>query len=286
MIDSLKDFYYLDEKILRNYVSTIEDGLIKYTESSTSDGSPKWNFDISTGELQKILVSMGIPIPATSIKREGKGKSVNISQLREPTKESLFSKLDNYLEPAIQYLEGFDREIWAQLEEGQFVRFSTKVKLSKGYEIGNFLNNAGDFFNLANNLDIDMEVDEDFNSAVNYGKKAIEKDVQKAIFRPIGSPNSAKFFFVGSLGINSLEVDISDLSLGTYTVMGRIEHVLQAGEKYTIFDPTLSGMTNMLSREHRRAKTKIKSKNEFDFDSKDIFAVKPAIVIKPIALYK
>ncbi|HHT7175577.1 TPA: DUF6414 family protein [Bacillus cereus] len=145
MISELKDYYYLDERTLNSYVSAIEDGVVKTIQSSVNNSSPKWNFNISTGELQKVLAAMGIPIPSAGIQRDGKTNSISINQTRESTPQSLFSRLEKYLEPAMQSLEGFDKETWNQLEEGQFVKFFSEVELSKGYEMGSFLSKVGDF---------------------------------------------------------------------------------------------------------------------------------------------
>lgn len=136
MQNVLRDFYYLDEKTLRNYVSTIEDGIEMEKQTSMSKESPNWNFELSTGELQKILMGLGIPIPEVSIGRNGKNQSLSINRTAQPTTSSLYNRLETYLEPALQYLEGFDKGIWNQIEEGTFVKFSANIEISRGYEYG------------------------------------------------------------------------------------------------------------------------------------------------------
>ncbi|EOQ21034.1 hypothetical protein KQ1_05141 [Bacillus cereus BAG3O-1] len=289
MISELKDYYYLDERTLNSYVSAIEDGVVKTIQSSVNNSSPKWNFNISTGELQKVLAAMGIPIPSAGIQRDGKTNSISINQTRESTPQSLFSRLEKYLEPAMQSLEGFDKETWNQLEEGQFVKFFSEVELSKGYEMGSFLSKVGDFLDLARDLNIDLEGTEgagEIDNAVKYGNKAIDKKTHKVLLKPIGSPDSSKYFFVSGMNIKFLDIDLEELPENTYTVVGRVERILKPGEKYTIFDPTLSGMSTALNRQQLRVQSRSNPDNGFNLTQKDMFATKPAIVLKPIAIYK
>ncbi|PFI32200.1 hypothetical protein COI53_08555 [Bacillus thuringiensis] len=289
MISELKDYYYLDERTLNSYVSAIEDGVVKTIQSSVSNSSPKWNFNISTGELQKVLAAMGIPIPSAGIQRDGKTNSISINQTRESTPQSLFSRLEKYLEPAMQSLEGFDKETWNQLEEGQFVKFFSEVELSKGYEMGSFLSKVGDFLDLARDLNIDLEGTEgvgEIDNAVKYGNKAIDKKTHKVLLKPIGSPDSSKYFFVSGMNIKFLDIDLEELPENTYTVVGRVERILKPGEKYTIFDPTLSGMSTAINRQQLRAQSRSNPDNGFNLTQRDMFAMKPAIVLKPIAIYK
>lgn len=93
-------------------------------------------------------------------------------------------------------------------------------------------------------------------------------------------------YFVSSLNTDYLEVELEDMIDNIYTVVGRVEKVLAEGEKYTIFDPTLTGIQDSLNREQRRAKRKQANKENDAFSENDLYAKKPAIIIKPIAFYK
>jgi len=286
MIGSLKDFYYLDRRTLENYVSSIEDGIETEKQTILGENKANWSASLSTGELQKVLVAMGIPIPEATVKREGKGKTVTINKTQQPTTSSLYTRLEAYLEPAIQYLHGFDKEIWSQLKEGQFVKFNSNVELSKGYEYSTMFAQVGEFLNLAREIDIPletMETDSNLESAVKYGEKALGKKIHQVLMKPEGSPNPLKYYFAGGLNVEFLEIDLIDLPNNTYTIVGRIEKILQAGEEHTIFDPTLTGITQTLNREQRRSQ---KDQLPTGLKEKDMYATKPAIVIRPLVLYK
>lgn len=66
---------------------------------------PNWNFEVSLGEIQNLLVAAGIPIPNVGVKRTGKTDTVSVQITKEPTIDSQFDKLFRYIEPALQYLE-------------------------------------------------------------------------------------------------------------------------------------------------------------------------------------
>jgi hypothetical protein len=288
MQNVLRDFYYLDDKTLRNYVSTIEDGIEMEKQTSMSKESPNWNFELSTGELQKILIGLGIPIPDVAIGRSGKTQSVSINRTAQPTTSSLYNRLETYLEPALQYLEGFDKAIWDQIEEGTFVKFNSTIELSRGYEYGKMFTQVGDFMQLASALELELEGAEDdkLQQALKYGEKVTDKKTQKIKVIPTGSPTPTQMYFVSSLNTDFLEVELEDMVDNNYTVVGRVEKVLAEGEKYTIFDPTLTGIQDSLNREQRRANRKQANQGNDAFSESDLYAEKPAIIMKPVAFYK
>jgi hypothetical protein len=257
-------------------------------QTSMSKESPNWNFELSTGELQKILIGLGIPIPDVAVGRSGKTQSISLNRTAQPTTSSLYNRLETYLEPALQYLEGFDKGIWDQLEEGTFVKFSSTIELLKGYEYGKMFTQVGDFVEIASALELDLDgADSDeLQQAFKYGQKVTDKKTQKVLVIPIGSPVPNQMYFVRSLNTDFLEVELEDLADNNYTVVGRIEKVLAAGEKYTIFDPTLTGIQDSLNREQRRAKRKQTNQGNDAFNESDLYAKKPAIIMKPVAFYK
>lgn len=287
MNNTFRDFYYLDREMVKNYISTIEDGIELEKQISVDSENPNWNFELSTGELQKILEGIGITIPEVTVRRSGKKHSVVIDKSTKPTETSLYNRLENYLEPVIQYLEGFDKKIWDQIEEGFFVKFSSKIKLPTGLLYGKMLNQFASFFELVKDFNMDLSgVDNsDFQAAYRYGQKVAEKRNQNIKLLPLGSPNNKKMYFVGNIKTEYLYGDLEELDDNNFFVFGRVEKVIQKGEKYTIFDPTLSGLLKYLNREEIR-KIQKQNKNVDNAFVEDLFAVHPAIVIKVIAIYK
>ncbi|MDT2044772.1 DUF6414 family protein [Priestia flexa] len=274
----LRDFQYLDEKTVQRYLSSIEEGLVREVLQTNINDKPNWEFDISLGEIQNMLVAAGIPIPNFGIKRTGKNNNISIQITKEPTIESQFDKLFKYLEPVVQYLEGFDSNIWSQLENGQFVYYSSDILLPRGYENAQLLNVGVEFYDLFKGFAIS---DEDFEKVAQeskpYREEMASKKFTNVYSRPLGSPSKDKYYFVGKIiHENLVDIDLQDLTFGTSYTLARVEHILGPSEKYTVFDSSLKGVDKFMNREERRKHGK---------DLLDM-AVKPAVIVRPIAIFK
>lgn len=275
---SLRDFLYLDERIVKRYLSSIEEGLVKEVLETDIGAKPNWDFEVSLGEIQKLLVASGIPIPNIGLKRSGKTDTISVQITKEPTIDSQFDKLFRYIEPVLQYLEGFDPSIWSQLENGQFVYYSSEVTLPKGYRNAQMLNIGVDFYELAKDW---IERDEEFEKVIEeskgYREEAASKKYTNIYSLPIGSPNREKYYFIAKIiHDNLVDCSLEDLTFGKAYTLARVEHVLDTNDRYTVFDSTLKGVDKLMNREERR-----KQKG-------DLFeiATKPAVIIRPIAIFK
>lgn len=275
---NLRDFLYLDERTIKRYLSSIEKGLVKEVLETDIATKPNWDFEVSLGEIQTLLVAAGIPIPNFGVKRTGKADKVSIQITKEPTIDSQFDKLFRYIEPVLQYLEGFDPAIWSQLENGQFVYYSSEFSLPNGYKNVQILNRGADIYELAKGW---IERDEDFEKVIeesrSYREEAASKKYTNVYSIPIGSPNKGKYHFVAKvIHDNLVDCSLEDLTLGNSYTLGRIEHILGVSDRYTVFDSTLTGVNELLNREERRKQK----------DTLFEVATKPAVVIRPIAIFK
>lgn len=274
----LRDFLYLDERTVQRYLSSIEEGLVREVMQTSISDKPTWEFDVSTGDIQQMLLAAGIPIPSVGIKRQGKTENISVQITKEPTIDSQFDKLFEYLEPALQYLEGFDPAIWSQLENGQFVYYSSEVTLPQGYENAQILNAGADFYNLFKGF---VEKDEEFEKVIEeskgYRDEAASKKFTNVYSKPLGSPNKNKYYFVAKIiHENLVDATLEDLTFSHAYTLGRVEHILESNESYTVFDSTLKGVDKFMNREERR-----RNKDKV-FDT----ASKPAVIIRPIAIFK
>lgn len=274
----LRDFLYLDERTVKRYLSSIEEGLIKEVLETDVAAKPSWDFEVSLGEIQKLLVSAGIPIPNAGIKRIGKTDTVSVQITKQPTIDSQFDKLFRYIEPVLQHLEGFDPTSWSKLENGQFIYYSSENSLPKGYENAQILSIGADFYELARGW---IEKDEEFEKIIedskDYREEAASQKYTNICSIPISSPNKRKYYFVAKIiHGNLVDCSLEDLTFGKTFTLARVEHILSINERYTIFDSTLKGVDRLMNREERRK------------HKEDLFeiATKPAIVIRPIAIFK
>ncbi|WP_079479342.1 DUF6414 family protein [Halobacillus salinus] len=274
---NLRDFLYLDKRTVQRYLSNIEEGLVSQVLQTDIAEKPSWEFNASLGEIQKMFIAAGIPIPNVGVKRAGKSDTVAVQISKDPTVESQFDKLFRYLEPAIQYLEGFDASIWSQLQQGQFVYYTSEVQLPNGYQNAQILNEGVELYEIAKGF---METDHEFEKVIDesegYREEVASKKYTNVYSKPIGSPNPDKYYFVAKVIHDNLdESTLEDLSFGSARTLARVEHILEPNERYTVFDSTLKG-ARFMNREDRR-KQKV---NLVDV------ATKPAVVVRPIAIFK
>ncbi len=267
MLSKLRDFYYIDQRSLLNYLSIIEDGILKTVQQSFTDMSPKHHVEVSAGELQKLLCKLGIPVPKLAYKRDGSNTVAAVQTAKEPTMESRFMKLSEYLEPVMLYIYEVTPEQWETFSIGQFITCKCKVRLPKAYEVSTMLSNAADFLTFAENLQLPVQDSAILEHGVKYGKKVLEKQTHHVLFQPLHSP--LIFQFTGLLHqVYLLGTTLSDLPNGTYTITARIEHILANEEKYPIFDTMAP----------------------FFYPDKvseqDCFVTAPTIVVKVLAIYR
>lgn len=275
---TLRDFLYLDERTIKGYLSSIEKGLVKEEMETDINARPNWNFEVSLGKLQDYFIASGIPVPNVGVKRTGKNDTVSVQITKEPTIESQFDKLFSYLQPVLQYLEEFDVSTWSQLKQGQFIYYPSEISLPKGYENAQALNIGVDFYEFAKEfIEIDEEVEKVIEQSRGYREEAASKKYTNIYSIPTGSPNKRKYYFVSkTIHGNLVDCSLEDLTFGTTYTLARVENIIEANDRYTVFDATLKGVDRIMNREERR-----KQKGDL-FD----VATKPAVVIKPIAIFK
>lgn len=287
----LRDFYYLDSKLTENYLAQVEDGLTQYKYENKLSDNPNHSFEISSGKLGEILSStLGVQLPEFSYRRDGKTENVRIEEFKTSNDTSQFSRLARYLEPAmIDLKEKKDRDFWSQLSENQFIKFDCELKVSNIYLFTNFTKEIGkpSLFNPNN--------DEDSKEYVKHSEIIENKKIQKVILKPDFSPDKDKYYFVSEIKKRFLDEDIElkDLNTEKFTVIGKIDKKIGASEKEIIFDLTDMGMLKVMNSKDIKQFIKQfnKSSNDpmmaqFFATEQDVYATKPAMKFKPLALYK
>ncbi|WP_077324762.1 DUF6414 family protein [Virgibacillus siamensis] len=287
----LREFYYLDSKLSGDYLTQIEDGLTQYKYENRVDGKPNHTFEISSGQLGEILSStIGIPLPDFSYRRGGKNEMVKVEEFKTLNEISQFSRLVRYLEPAMIDLNATrDREFWSQLSENQFIKFDCELKVSNLYLFTNFTKGIGkqSIFNSGD--------DEEFNEYVKHSEAIEDKKSQKIIIKPDFSPDKNKYYFVSEIKKRFLEEDteLKDLDTERVTVIGKIDKKIDVSEKEIVFDLTETGILEVMRSKEIKQFIKQFNKDadnpitaKFYATEQDIYATKPAMKFKPLALYK
>lgn len=164
------------------------------------------------------------------------------------------------------------------VSNGQFIYYSSEIPLPKGYENAQILSMGADFYELAKGwIDKDEEFEKVIEESKGYREEVASKKYTNVFSIPTGSPNRGRYFFVAKIiHENLVDCSLEDLTFGNAYTLARVEHILGANERYTVFDSTLKGVDRILNREERR-----KQKG-------DLFevATKPAVVVRPIAIFK
>lgn len=291
-LGEFRDFYYLDNKLSDNYLAQIEDGLIKYKNENEIKNKPNHSFEISTGKLGELLSSvLGTPLPDLSYTREGKSEEITIEDFKISNETSRFSRLLKYLDPAmIDIKEEKNRDFWNKLSDNQFIKFNCELKLSNLYLFTDFTRRIGQpsIFNIEGE-------NKDFDDYVKHSEIIESQKKHKIILKPDFSPNKDKYYFVSEFKKRFFDEDIElkDLNTVKLTVIGRIDKRIDISEKEIVFDLSEAGMVQMMGRKYIKEFINNFNKNnnnpimkQFLISEQDIYATKPAMIFKPLALYK
>lgn len=291
-MQELREFFYHDSRLTQNYLSQIEDGLIEYQLDNKQENNPNNSFEISTGALGQLLQNVvGVPLPDLSYKRNGKNVTIRASEFKTHSKVSQFTRLLKYIEPALSQLDRpINIEEWTNLKENQFIKFTCTLKVSNLYLFSNFTRRIGQV-----PLFMNKNKDDEFNNYVQHTEFIESKRKEKVILQPHFSPNKAKYFFVSDIQKTFLEegIELTDLNKQEFIVVGKIDYKLSTSEKEIIFDLTETGMLEVMKSKEIKEfikqfnkKTDQPMMKKFLSTEQDIYATKPAIIFKPIAIYK
>lgn len=274
---TFRDFLYLDERTVKRYLSSIEKGLVKEVMETDINAQPSWDFEVSSGKLQQLLNTAGIPVPNVGVKRNGQNETVSVQITKEPTIDSQFDQLFSYIQPVLQYLDEFNVATWSQIEEGQFIYYPSEITLPKGYEDTQVVSKTAELYDLVKNWHKDEQFEKLMDESEEYRKEFTSTKYTNIYSIPTATPNKKKYYFVAKIiHDNLVESSLEDLTFGKAYTLARVEHVIDVNEKYPVFDLTFKGMDKVMNRQQRR-----QQKN----DLLDV-ATKPAIVVRPIAIFR
>lgn len=280
---TLREFAYIDESSVENYLSTIEDGLTEYVIEQSTDSSPQTSFKVSLGDLQKILIALGFPVPEVGFERVGKAEELLVNTSKKPTVQSQFNQLYKYLDSVIQPFENLNGKNWKKIEQGQFLSFSGDISLPRNYQMTNLskvgagLADLNELFNPGyfEENEEDAKIRKQMEG---YAEQADKSSTTNIYIIPEKSPNSSTHYLVSKIIHKYLkDTTLYDLNMNTYKILGRVEKVLKSTETYEVFDATFKQMGRALSRKEKRNMENLSDVLEE--------ARGPAVIIKPIAIY-
>lgn len=273
----LRSFLYLDENIVGDYLSQLEGGLIEgpYTTKDVSSGSKEGG--------------LGFKFPIV----DGSGKaastsSLEIQQTIRETPMAKFTRLYELLQKdeMIQPLNGFDLEVYNQIEPGEIVEVRGFARLPQWEHLTKVVSDIYGLIEIMKALGQDPLADQDTNQAYQGFSTLITKKAQEdveLIIEPIGSPN---FKFVAKLDTARILRRREELE-AEVTILGKVRHKLAERETIDIFRiaPRLDKLEN-LNRAQRRSVGKGKAKLPSTDSPLDEVIKYPAMQLQAIAVYQ
>jgi hypothetical protein len=268
---------YLDENIVDDYLAQFEGGVLEgpYTAQDTTTGVK------GGGAAIKAWVAEGnANISSTS--------SSVVSQTIRETPVAKFTRLYDLLakDDLIQPLNGFDLEVYEQIEPGEIVEVRGNAKLPQWEHLSKTISGFSDLIDLMKALGQDPLADSNASEAYQGFSALIAKKVQEGvelIIAPIGSP---QFKFVANLNRAKITRQIDELE-AELIVLGKVRRKLAERETIDIvrLAPRLDSLEK-LNRAQRRSMDKGRAKMPSTDSPLDEVIKYPAMQILPIAIYQ
>jgi hypothetical protein len=273
----LRSFLYLDENIVDDYLAQFEGGILEgpYSTKDTTTGSREGGGGLKFG-------------PAEG---SGKGAYSSYSETTQTIRETpvtKFTRLYNLLEEddAIQPLNGFDLDVYKQIQLGEIIEVRGEAKLPQWEHLAKAVSDFSSLIEIMKAVGQDPLANNDTNQAYQGFSALIAKKVQEdieLIISPIGSPS---FKFVAKLDTTRILRRKEDFETEV-TILGKVRRKLAERETIDIFRvaPQLSQLKN-LNRAQRRGTSKNKAKMPSTDTPFDEVVKFPAMQIQPIAIYQ
>ncbi len=273
----LHSFLYLDDNMVDDYLSQLEGMLLdsSYTAKTTT----------SSGKEGGI----GLNIPSI-IQGNAKASDSSLSEVERKVLETptvKFTRLYNLLaeQNMIQALNGFDENIYNQIQSGEIVEIQGEARLPQWEDLSKALAEISNLAEVMKAVGQDPWADPDANQAFQgFTSLAAKKNQEDTvvIITPFGSP---QFKFVARLDATRLKRRKDDLK-AEVTILGKVHRRLVKGETIDVFRlmPELSSLQSLNRAQKRQANKK--ATNASTQSPLDEVIKYPAMQLQPIAIYQ
>jgi hypothetical protein len=265
----LRNFLFLDTATMADYLAALEgsiiEGVIDQTEVTKREKGGKAGYKVIEASA------------ASETSTEAKQKLV-------VTDAAQFQKLYESLEEQklIQFLEAFDAEIWKQLRRGEILEIQANIKLPQSFLLTQAIENLSPLVDIMKAFDQSPLADPQARAAFE-GMRAVSKLTENQpiplLFEATATPG---FQFIAHLPRKYLRCELTELQ-GEATVFGKVQRVLQKGQKVEAFSlvPAFTSSLPSLSRQQRQ-------KLEKEMANKNVAEIVkgPAIVLSAVAVYR
>jgi len=262
----LREFAYFDRQKIEDFISSIEDGLIREIKETTRE---------IDAELK---AKMGIP----GVVEVGGGlgsKGSEIQELKLSTDASLFQRLYTYFisNKSITSIKEINKELWDKIENGDIIEIFGEVELSTMENVIDLLTMLLPYMRK--------------QAATKESKKGIQSleiiSSSKAGVNIRISLENRSYKFVASLPNEKIRVTKQELN-STYTVLCRVQRKLNPGESFDLFSliPGLKLPRKQIRTLVKSFPTNIQPFIEKPITIEDFRISHPAMIVTPIAIYR
>ena len=264
---TLRDFLYLNTSMLSNYIATI-------------DGYVEEELDVSELEKGEKRAKAGIYAVEGNISSE---TSRETKAKRTLTPPAQFQRLYDVLEEKeqIKYVGLFDDKFWSEISKGDILEIEASIKVPTLFSQFEAIEGFSALAEVAQKLGVTTMSDADLNMLSGIGSlgKIIEGKPVPLLF---DVPSVNKYHFASELQRNYIIGGTTDFQ-GEAFVFGKVQKILQKGEKIEVFSllPDLDSLA--INRQQRLALKSNKNKSKQNFSES---IVGPALILNPLAVYR
>ncbi len=263
---TLRDFLFLNTNMLSNYLATI-------------DGYLEQEFDVSETEKGEKSGKVGIYAVEGNLSSETARETKARRTLTPPAQfQRLYEALET--QQQIKYMGLFDEQYWNEIRKGDILEVEANIRTPSLFLQIEQIQGVSSLASLVQKFGTVMS-DSDLNMLSGIGDlgRIIQSKAIPLIFQV---QSIGKYQFTAELNREFVTGNASDFQGEAY-VFGKVQKVLEKGEKVDVFSllPDLESL--QLSRQQRLALKSNKNKSKM----KIVETVSgPAIVINPLAVYR
>ena len=282
-----KRFLYINEDDVLNSLSGFEGGAIdEIIQKMGEEGSKGLGLDV------------GVDVPGVG-GAKAKGDKKKSQKLEEEIRRkrtvhsatiALLEKLHN--EDAIGVIEGdYTPEIYEQLEENMPIEFQADIRIHPLHQL---VNVAQGWAQLAQDFGLSKREANEFTQVARQIESAFhgrDKSKKSLVLFAEGEETTTEYKLVMPIQTNNLLVPIDEL-LGTATFVAQVNHIVKEDEEVLAArvvrnSPVLPAERDMML-EMLPALQELQDDSGIGFrvDEKDIILRKPAVILKPLCIYR
>ena len=263
----LREFAYFDRQKIEDFISSIEDGLIREKKETTREIDAELKAKLAIPGFVEVDGGLG-------------SKGSEIEELKSSTDASLFQRLHIYFtsNTIITSIKEINKELWDKIENGDILEIFGEVKLST-------MENVIDLLKIIMPLFKNQPVTEESQKGIQLMEMMSSSQVGVNIRISL---KNRRYKFVASLPTEKIRVTKQELN-STYNVLCRVQRKLNQGESFDLFS-VIPGL-KLPRKQLRTLVTSLSTEKIQPFIGKPItledFRISyPAMIVTPIAIYR